>query len=158
MFNRTYGDDGIRTADLWCRKRPLCQPSHHNQCPLLELFQLKLFSNCHMTYKVDLKNKQRVKLTVWEWDNKVYEGWERKSIVGVYKTLAIFSYLRLSRWSIHCLFAALFWPRESGPRMSEPRNRRRLFPSPFRSVLGLAAASKNLTTLSWIRTGDGHIQ
>ena len=33
MFNK-FADDWIRTADLWYRKRPLYQLSHHH-CPLL---------------------------------------------------------------------------------------------------------------------------
>ena len=32
MFNKNFADDWIRTADLWCRKRPLYQLSH-NHCP-----------------------------------------------------------------------------------------------------------------------------
>ena len=31
-----FADDCIRTADLWCRKRPLCQLIH-NQCPRCNL-------------------------------------------------------------------------------------------------------------------------
>ena len=26
MFNKNFVDDGIRTANVWCQKRPLCQP------------------------------------------------------------------------------------------------------------------------------------
>ena len=32
--------DGIRTADLWCRKRLLYQLSHHN-CPVLPNLELR---------------------------------------------------------------------------------------------------------------------
>ena len=30
IFNKNFADVSIRTADLWYRKRPLCQLSHHH--------------------------------------------------------------------------------------------------------------------------------
>ena len=30
MFSKNFADDWIRTADLWCRKQPICQLSHNN--------------------------------------------------------------------------------------------------------------------------------
>ena len=32
LIENKIADDWIRTADLWCRKRPLYQP-RHNHCP-----------------------------------------------------------------------------------------------------------------------------
>ena len=38
---KNFASDGIRTSDLWCWKRPLCQLSHHH-CPSdLCLYSLK---------------------------------------------------------------------------------------------------------------------
>ena len=35
MFNKNFTVEEIRTTDLWCQKRPLCQLSH-NHCPNIE--------------------------------------------------------------------------------------------------------------------------
>ena len=36
-----FAKDRIRTADLWCWKRPLCQ-LNHNHCPFLTLFYISI--------------------------------------------------------------------------------------------------------------------
>ena len=36
-----FANDRIRTADLWCWKRPLCQ-LNHNHCPFLTLFYISI--------------------------------------------------------------------------------------------------------------------
>ena len=41
MFNINFANDWIRTADLWCRKRPLYQLSH-NHCPRATTTALQL--------------------------------------------------------------------------------------------------------------------
>ena len=37
MFNKNFADDWIRTADLWCRKRPLFQLSHKHCPPIFRI-------------------------------------------------------------------------------------------------------------------------
>ena len=39
MFNINFADNWIRTADLWCRKRPLYQ-LNHNHCPVDVLYMM----------------------------------------------------------------------------------------------------------------------
>ena len=40
MFNKTFVDDGIWTADLWFKKWPLFQ-LNHNHCPTVSFFAKK---------------------------------------------------------------------------------------------------------------------
>ena len=41
MFNKNFANDWIRTADLWCRKRPLYHLSH-NHFPVVYCYAAKL--------------------------------------------------------------------------------------------------------------------
>ena len=44
MFDKSFANDWIRTADLWCRRRPLYQLSN-NQCLNISTFYIELFTD-----------------------------------------------------------------------------------------------------------------
>ena len=50
VFNINVADDRIRTADLWCQKRPFYQLSH-NHCPHYSVYYLTIFPIHHRKRK-----------------------------------------------------------------------------------------------------------
>ena len=61
---KSFTNDWIRTADLWCRERLLYQLSH-NHCPIVALFILYIYSEAltvipssvHKIVKLQLVNR-----------------------------------------------------------------------------------------------------